>query len=183
MGQENMGAAKQPSKQTRTSPARTAEDMFALAIDRQDIKWCLTRLPADETVNRTTVDYELQILKIIAVGWALTYLLAENPLKAPLQEAYWKTVEQFAARLSNTSSLLIGQDIDYFTVLRQRLNVYLEAMAACRPADEPGQVIGAAFARLCGRPGDLAILMAGARLFTCGLTRVNEYLSATESYE
>jgi predicted transcriptional regulator len=176
-----MATAREPSAQTPHPQA--AQDLFTFAVDRQDIKWSLARLPVDATVNPVKVDYELQILKIISVGWSLTYLLEGSPLKEPLQEAYWRAVQEFADRLSRTSGLLIGQNIDYFKDIKARLGVYLEAMAAGTQDGEPGRVIGAAFAELCGRVDDLATLMTGARMFTNALARVNEYLSSTAHHE
>lgn len=168
----------------KTPPQKVAEDLFTFAIDRQDIKWTLDHLPHDPNLNRPGIDYELQILKLIFVGWGVTYLLADSAFKAPLQSAYWEAVREFSDRLSNTSGLLTGKEIDYFGILKARLDTYLEAMPAGGPQDgEPGRTIGATFARICGRDDDPAIVMAAARMFTHSLSIVNEYLSSSGCYE
>ena len=159
--------------------AQAAEDLFTFAIDREDVKWSLARLPTGAPIDRNAVEYELQALKIITVGWSIAYLLAENLQKERLQVDYWNAVRRFAGSLSETAGLLIGQDIDYFQVLRQRLDMYRAAVSAPQDAVEPAQAIGPAFARACGRPDDLAIAMAGARLFRCAVDRVGTYLTAT----
>ena len=40
---------------------RTGEDLFNFAVDREDVKWLMDRLPPETDVKRTTVEYELQI--------------------------------------------------------------------------------------------------------------------------
>ncbi len=168
----------------KTTLLKAAEDLFTFAIDRQDIKWTLDHLPHDPNRNRPGIDYELQILKLLSVGWGLTYLLADSAFKAPLQNAYWEAVREFSERLSSTSGLLTGQQIDYFGVLKTRLDTYLAAMPAGGSQEgEPGRTIGAAFARICGRDDDPAIMMAAARMFTHSLSIVNEYLSTSGCYE
>ena len=169
---------KRPST-PETLLAQAAEDLFAFAIDREDVKWSLARLPAGAPVDRNSVEYELQALKIITVGWSIAYLLAESLQKERLQADYWNAVRQFAGSLSQTAGLLIGQDIDYFQVLRQRLDMYLAAMSAPQDTGEPAQVVGPTFAGACGQPDDLSITMAGSRLFRCTVDRVGTYLAAT----
>ena len=62
--------------------------MFNFAIDREDVKWLLAQLPEQTEVKLSTVEYELQILKIISVGWGTAYLLENSPNKTPLLELY-----------------------------------------------------------------------------------------------
>ena len=50
---------------------KVRDDLFNFAIDRGDIKWLMERLPNEANVKRNTVEYELQILKIISVGWSI----------------------------------------------------------------------------------------------------------------
>lgn len=172
-----MNASCQPCPPT---PAQAAEDLLAYAIDRQDIKWCLTRLPSERSAHLARVDSELQMLKIIGVGWSLNHRLAGSPQKAPLQEAYWAAVQDFSGRFSETTALLIGQRIDYFQALKDRLDLYLAAMRDAGPSGgDPGRIIGAALARLCDCNDDLPVLMAAARIFNSALARVGEYLAAT----
>lgn len=162
-----------------TSPlAQAVDDLFRFAIDREDVKWSLARLPESCPANPTTVEYELQALKIVTVGWSLTFCLAGRPHKQALQNAYWQEVQTFAQGLSKTTGLLIGQDIDYFQTLRQCLDHYLEAMTRLPDGSEPAQAIGPAFARRCQQPGDLFTEATGARMFQSAVHHVRAYLQA-----
>ncbi len=61
------------SSETAKSPLEQAtEDLFSFAIERDDTKWLMTRLPAEADIKPATVEYELQILKIISVGWSIS---------------------------------------------------------------------------------------------------------------
>ncbi len=44
---------------------QAGSDLFSFAIDRADVKWLMGRLPESAALKRHTVEYELQILKII----------------------------------------------------------------------------------------------------------------------
>ncbi len=157
--------------------AQAVETLFAFAIDREDVKWSLERLPAASPALQNTVAYELQALKIITVGWSITFLLADSPNKHSLQQAYWQAVQQFAGSLSSNAGLLIGHEIDYFGVLKQRLEIYLAAIRDSPQAGDPSQIVGPAFAGACGVPQDLPVAMAGARMFKNTLERVHAYLT------
>lgn len=52
-----------------------ATDLFDFAVDREDTKALMARLPADTAANRVAVEYELQALRIISVGWSISYYL------------------------------------------------------------------------------------------------------------
>jgi hypothetical protein len=49
------------SENKKSAIERTGEDLFDFAIDREDVKWLLDRLPPEADVKRTTVEYELAI--------------------------------------------------------------------------------------------------------------------------
>lgn len=140
----------------------------------------MARLPAEAAIKPSTVEYELQILKIISVGWALSYYLANHPLKKPLMEHFWKAIYEFARSLSQTTELMIGQDIDYFQILKDRLDMYVAAMAQNPEATEPATVIGPEFARTCGNAQDLFAFMTGSKMFMAATSRVKQYLEAVD---
>jgi len=48
---------------------KAGEDLFNFAIDREDAKMLMAHLPEEADIKRSTVEYELQILKIISIGW------------------------------------------------------------------------------------------------------------------
>jgi len=168
-------AATEP---TKSPVAQAGEDLFNFAIEREDTKWLIARLPEEADVKPTTVEYELQILKIISVGWSISYFLEEWPEKQQLNEIFWDAVREFAGSLSSTTEMVTGQDIDYFQTLKERLDGYLDALQRHPEAKEPSEVIGAEFARACGNTNDLFAVFTGGRMFSTTTTRVREYLHA-----
>ena len=152
-------------------------DLFNFAIEREDVKWLMQQLSQSSRVTLATFEYELQILKIISVGWGISYLLAGTPKrKAALGELYWGAVNDFSKQLSETTGLMTGQDIDYFEILKIRLDQYVQAMEDNPQATEPATVIGPAFAGLCGHADDLFAAMAGSKMFANAVARVRQYL-------
>lgn len=155
---------------------KARDDLFRFAIDREDIKWLMEHLPKEAAVKRNTVEYELQLLKIISVGWSISYYLGNSPHKNRLSELFWTAVYEFSQRLSETTGLMIGHDIDYFQVLRDRLDMYVEAIAQKPDAPEPAIIIGPEFARTCGNVDDIFTFMTGSKMFISTIGRVKEYL-------
>ncbi len=153
------------------------EGIFNFAIDREDVKWLVANLPAEVEANADTVEYELQLVKIIFVGWGILYALEESPFRQGLAEQYWQAIHELAANVSHTSGLMIGSEVDYFAEMRERLDRYLGALQEDNGAD-PAGVVGRQFARYCGAPDDLFTAMAGSRLFVATISRVKEYLAA-----
>ena len=159
---------------------RAGEDLFNFAIDREDIKWLMRRLPKEADIKRDTVEYELQILKIISVGWCISYYLESSPQKNPLLEFYWKAVYEFSQSISFTTELMTGHDIDYFQILKERLDMYVDAMSQKSEAPEPAIVIGPEFARICGNVDDIFTFMTGSKMFIAAISRVKDCLEALE---
>ena len=157
---------------------RTAEHLLAFAIDREDVRWLMARLPEDAAVERTAVEYELPILKIIGVGWSINYFLPDGPQRSELTETFWRAVAEFSRGLSETTGLMIGREIDYFEILKQRLDTYVKALEAHPEAKEPVAVIGPEFARLCGNVEDVFAIMTANRMFVATIGAVKEYLES-----
>ncbi|MEZ4568192.1 MAG: hypothetical protein R2860_14955 [Desulfobacterales bacterium] len=59
-------------------------------------------------------------------------------------------MREFAAGLSETTGLMIGKDIDYFQLIKDRLDMYVNAMNQQPDASEPAMVISPEFADACG---------------------------------
>jgi hypothetical protein len=165
-----------PPEEPRNPLQQAGEDLFHFAIEREDTKWLMDRLPAEAAVERSAVEYELQILKIISVGWSIAFFLEEWPAKQPLVETFWEAVREFARSLSTTTEMMTGRDIDYFQVLKDRLDGYLEALQRNPDARNPEAVIGPAFARNCGNENDLFTVYTGGRMFSGVTGRVRRYL-------
>ena len=152
------------------------DDLLNFAVDREDIKWLMERLPKEANIERNTVEYELQILKIISVGWSISYYLENNPRKNTLLEPFWMAIYEFSQRLSTTTGLMIGKGINYFQILKDRLDMYVNALDRHPDATEPAPVIGREFARTCGNVDDIFTFMTGSKMFISTTGRVREYL-------
>ena len=165
------------AKNKRSAVEQAGEDLFNFATERDDVKWLLAQLPKEASVKPATVEYELQILKIISVGWAISYLLEGTPVrKESLSQFFWEAVNEFSRSLSETTGLMIGQDIDYFEILKARFDTYVAAMAQNEEAADPTVIIGPAFADLCGNREDIFAAMSGSKMFNTTLHRVRQYL-------
>ena len=73
---------------------------------------------------------------------------------------------------------MIGQDIDYFQVLKDRLDMYVNAMAHNTDESEPAAVIGPEFSKVCGNEGDIFTIMTGSKMFISTTSKVKQYLEA-----
>ena len=160
---------------------QAGEDLFNYAVERDDIKWLMAQLPQEADVKPTTVEYELQILKIVGVGWAISYYLEGTPgRKNEMLAFYWHAINDFSKQLSETTGLMIGQEIDYFEILKSRLDDYVKAMSGEPDATDPAVLIGPAFAGACGNGGDIFASMVGTKLFANTIARVRQYLEAVK---
>ena len=168
------------SKDSNAPLKQAGEDLFNFAIEREDTKWLMARLPAEAQIQPATAEYELQILKIISVGWSIAYFLEEWPQKQGLETAFWEAVREFAQGLSTTTELMIGEDIDYFQTLKDRLDLYLEALRRAPEASNATEVIGPEFACACGNRDDLFTAFTGSRMFSETTRRVREYLQSLD---
>lgn len=155
---------------------QAAKDLFDFAVDRTDIKQMMATLHEQADINRNTVEYELPLLKIITVGWSISYFINHAPFRNQVTEIFWNAVREFAAGLSETTGLMTGQDIDYFQIIKDRLNMYVEAMNQQPDATEPAVVIGPEFANACGNREDTFTVMTGARMFITTAGSVKSYL-------
>jgi len=157
---------------------KAGADLLDFAVDREDVKWLMNRLPPEADIKRAAVEYELQILKIIGVGWSLSYYLANSPRKTALLEKYWEAINEFSRSLSTTAEYMTGQNIDYFQILKERLDRYVAALSENPAAPEPALVIGPEFARICGNENDIFTFMTGSKMFISTINKVKAYLEA-----
>ena len=164
------------SEEKKTGVEKAGEDLFNFAINREDIKTLMTHLSEEADIKRGKVEYELQILKIISIGWSISYYLENGAQKNQLLESYWQAVHEFSQSISTTTGLMIGNDIDYFQILKERLDMYVAAITQKPNASEPAVVIGPKFARTCGNMDDVFTVMTGSRMFITTIGSVKEYL-------
>jgi len=158
--------------------ARAGEQLFQFAIDRGDMQAILNSLPPTMQENRVALEYEIQLLRIISVGWAIAFFLADDRLKNPVGQYFWENIRAFAATLSSSASLTVGADIDYFDTVKQRLDFYVGTLESACGIDQPAMVIGPAFAEVCGDQDDACASLAGSKMFTHTIHAVREYLQA-----
>jgi len=167
---------KQEKKPSKIEQA--AEDLFNYAIDREDVKRLMENLAEEAAIKRTTVEYELPILKIISVGWGLSYYLTRSPQKDDLSNLYWTAINDFSKDLSTTTEMMTGQKIDYFDIVKERLDRYVKTLEQHPDAQDSATVIGPEFARICGNADDIFTFMTGSKMFMAAIGRVKEYLEA-----
>jgi len=166
------------SIEAKSGIERAAEDLFNFAVDRKDVKALMADLHEAADIKRDTVEYELHILKIISVGWAIPYCLGNAPQKDLIGACYWQAVQNFSSSLSETFGLVVGQPIDYFQILKDRLETYLNALQERPDAPEPAVVIGPEFAGACGNRNDVFTVMTGSRMFLATIASVKTYLES-----
>ena len=155
---------------------RHVERLCAYALEREDIKWLVQGLPQGGELDPGKAEYELQLLKIVSIGWGISYYLREDPLKGAILEPYWQAVRDFSENISQATSLLIGKDIAYFETLKERLETYVQAMSGLEGNADPVQAIGPAFAACCGNPDNPFAALAGAKLFASTLANTRACL-------
>jgi hypothetical protein len=169
---------KEKQKKQPSRIEQAASDLFNYAIDREDVNWLMANLSEQADIKRTTVEYELPILKIISVGWSLSYFLPGGPQKDELSNLYWTAINDFSKDLSSTTEMMTGQKIDYFEILKERLDMYVNTLEQHPEAQDPATVIGPEFACTCGNADDIFTFMAGSKMFMSVIGRVKEYLEA-----
>lgn len=163
------------TKEEKAWIEKAGEALFDFAVGREDLKLIMALLPDEADIKRETVEYELQILKFIITGWSISYFLENSPHKERLAQLYWETVFQSCLSISEATNLMIGQKVDYFQILKERLGMYVEAVKERPDAPEPASVVGPEFARTCGNMDDVFTVMAGARMFKSTLAGVRKY--------
>ncbi len=161
------------------TPEKLAQNLATFAIDRTDLKELLAAIPADSAVNKTTIEYELQLLKILSVGWAISFFMpATDKNKGVVSELFWESIQEISKNISNLTQTTTGQDIDYFEIIKERLNTYLAVMQKNpEETQNPAAVMGPAFADICSCTGDAVAILTGTKMFTLTLGAVKEYLN------
>lgn len=168
------------SENTKTGLEQVGENLFNFAVDREDVKALVQHLPKETKCTPAAIEYELQLLKIISTGWSISFFMENSPHKDQLEDNFWKLIHEFSASLSETTGLMTGQDIDYFQIVKSRLDLYVAALTEKPGITEPAAVIGPAFAKFCGDPDDVFSVITGSRMFIITVARVKDYLESIE---
>jgi hypothetical protein len=161
---------------TAKDVTQAGEQLFRFAIDRGDMKAILDSLPVELPEKRAALEYEIQLLRIIAVGWAIAFFLGDSDLKTPLGQWYWENMQTFSATLSTSAALTLGSNVDYFDIVKLRLDYYVDALATAGKIPQPSMAIGPAFADICGDRDDACAVLAGSKMFAHTVGAVREYL-------
>jgi hypothetical protein len=161
------------------SVQQLARNLAFFAIDRTDLKELLAAIPEDSHSNLTIMEYELHILKILSVGWAISFFMpATDKNKAPLTQIFWEFIRELSQNISTLTQTTTGQNIDYFDILKQRLNTYLKVMQVNPDeAKNPVNIMGPAFAKACKCEDDAIAVLTGTKMFALTLGAVKEYLN------
>lgn len=169
-----------PSTQQPLTVQEAAQNLSAFAIDRADLKELLAALPPGNDLNPTAVEYELGILKILSVGWGISFFMpATDQNKGPLSENYWHAIREISRNISTLTETTTGHRVDYFNILKERLDTYVQQMQT-NPggATDPSAIMGPVFASACGCPDNAAAILTGSKMFTLTLGAVREYLGS-----
>ncbi len=168
-------------KESLTSE-KLAQDLATFAIDRTDLKALLATLPESEDLNLTTIEYELQLLKILSVGWGISfYMPATDTNKSVVSELFWDFIREISNNISTLTQTTSGTDVNYFEIVKKRLDTYLEVMKN-NPEEKknPANVMGPTFAQMCNCKDNAIAILTGTKMFTLTLGSVKEYLNAVE---
>nr|NJM02053.1 hypothetical protein [Desulfobacula sp.] len=159
---------------------KMAQALSAFAIDREDVKELLAAVPAGAGLNMTTLEYELQLLKILSVGWALSFFMPSGDKnKGFLTQAFWENIREISGGISSLTQTTTGKSIDYFEILKARLDTYLNAMRENpETSQNPAVIMGPAFASTCHCENNPAAILTGTKMFTLTLGAVKEYLNS-----
>ncbi|NOX33775.1 MAG: hypothetical protein GXP56_08545 [Deltaproteobacteria bacterium] len=169
-------------KQETLTVQKLARDLATFAIDRTDLKKLLATIPENSNLNLTTIEYELQILKILSVGWAISFFMsATDKNKGPVSQIFWESIKEISLNISTLTNTTTGQSIDYFQIVKQRLDTYLASMQENPGKNRnPADIMGPAFADACNCQNNAIAILTGTKMFTLTLGAVKEYLNTVK---
>lgn len=154
------------------------KNLAEYAVDRDEIKKLVEALPRDQNINTVTIEYELQLLKVITIGWGIAVYMKGFEKKQLFELKFWELIREFAKDISNVTSLMIGHDIDYFDLIKQRFDSYVKSLDTAPNDEDPASAIGPAFAEICQDPENAFVVISGSRLFNYSVRATKEYLEA-----
>ncbi len=161
------------------------ENLSTFAINRDDVKELLSIVPVDLKINLTTIEYELQLLKIISVGWAISLYMEDlDKNKKILAEIFWSHIREMSKNISNLTGVTTGQQIDYFEILKTRLTTYVEVLQKeSNKTTDTQAVMGSTFAQVSKLNNNAQVILIGTKMFTFTLGAVKEYLNSVNIKE
>jgi hypothetical protein len=160
----------------RTETRQAAHRLLNIAVNQRETKADISGVQSEEAVNWVAVEYEMQLMRIVAVGWAISYFSSETAAPESLAETFWEGVRAYCSAVSSMTEPVLGSGADYFGTVRQRLDHYVQVMSHFPDAADPARVIGPTFAKLCGCGENAEVIALGRRVFNRCLARVQEQL-------
>ncbi len=172
----NMASSRTPE----TTVTQAGQILLDYSVNRNELSEILQGFPEDIEINRVAVEYELQLMKIIFVGWALSYYGHQHPRKEALLENFWNGVREFAVGLSTASTASTGQELDYFSIITERLNDYLDVLQKASENTPSASVVAFHFSKKCGHEGDPYTIIAGKKMFNFAVGGVKNYIESVK---
>lgn len=169
-----MGSSQAPE----ATVSEAGEILFNYAVNRNELNEILRGFPEDIGINRVAVEYELRLMKIIFVGWALSYYAHHHPRKQALMEIFWNAVREFSVGISSVTALSTGTELNYFSIIDDRLNDYLEILGNELEDTPSASIVAFHFSRKCGHEGDPYAIIAGKKMFNFAVGGVKHYLES-----
>ncbi len=166
------------SDKKKISVEEAGKILVDFSTDRNDLKMILGQLPENPDFDLVTVEYEMQLLKILSIGWGISYYMPEGFEKEKLAAEFWNLINLLSKNISLSVSSSIDKEIDYFEIIRERLDQYLKVLQLNSEISDPASVIGPKFAELCGFKDDVYVIISGAKIFNLALNGLREYLES-----
>ena len=168
------------SSKMKLTVDEVSHNLLNFSVNREALAKAFENFPQDEGANPVAIEYELQILRIVSVGWGLSFFMEDSSEREALAETFWNGVQAFSGAISSLTSTSIGKEVDYFGVLKERLDLYIMVLNHFSKVNDPGAVIGPTFAKLCGSEESEAVIAAGKKMFTLSIDFVRAYLESVE---
>lgn len=154
------------------------ENLVHYATSSEDLTPLIACLPETSKIAPATLEYEMRILKILAVGWGLAFVTEDHPAKTELLEGFWQKMAEISRQITETCASA-GTNVDYFTVLNRRLDAYVAILQDRKNTEDPGAEIGLQYAAFCGDGADGFAVLAGKKVFNGAIGSLRTYLKET----
>ena len=94
------------SSKKKVTVEEASHNLLNFSVNREALARALEYFPYGEDVNPVTIEYELQVLRIVSVGWGVAFFMEEHPKKEALTETFWNGVQAFAGAISSLNTAM-----------------------------------------------------------------------------
>ena len=86
--------------------------------------------------------------------------MSQSDIKKTLSHIYWTNIREISKNISNLTSATSGKQIDYFEIIKTRLDKYV-AVLQKSPNNKSGasSIIGSVFAEVCNLRNDAITIL------------------------